>query len=278
VAGRGRIQVRLGIVRAVAIVDGEVGHPGPEPLGELRCRAGHVADHGIVRSPETRACREVGWWVVDLEAGLGHPSEMEPVPGGGMTNGETSSAQARAVVREVSSIWWIVLVVGITFAGFGFVMLFNVAAGATAIAIIVGAFLIFDGIVGLITAGQNGGSKALGSILGIVLIIGGIVVAAWPGVTFLVIAIVWGITIVVGGITRIVGSIALRGQGWGWVLAIGIAELIVGIAALVWPNVTAYVILLLIGIYAIVAGLLQIVLAFELKKVPERLGLDQSES
>ena len=57
-------------------------------------------------------------------------------------------------------------------------------------------------------------------------------------------------------------------------LAIGIAELIVGIAALVWPHVTAYVILLLIGIYSIIAGLLQIVLAFELKKVPERLGIN----
>ena len=88
------------------------------------------------------------------------------------------------------------------------------------------------------------------------------------------IAIVWGITIVVGGITRIVGSMVLRGRGWGWVLVIGIAELIVGIAALVWPNVTAYVILLLIGFYAIVAGILQIVLTFELRKAPQRLGID----
>ncbi|MGZ8751753.1 MAG: HdeD family acid-resistance protein [Acidimicrobiia bacterium] len=189
---------------------------------------------------------------------------MEP-----MTSGEV-----RATVREVSSIWWIVLVVGILFAGFGVVMLFNVAAGARVISIIVGAFLIFDGVVGLITAGQYGGSKALGVLLGIVLIIGGIVVAVWPGVTFLVIAVVWGITIVVGGITRIVGSIAVRGRGWGWVLVIGIAELIVGIAALVWPDVTAYVILLLIGIYAIVAGLIQVFLAFELKRAPERLGIN----
>ncbi len=191
-----------------------------------------------------------------------------------MGNEQLTNSEARAIVREVSSIWWIVLVVGVIFVGFGLVMLFNVAAGAQAVAIIVGAFLIFDGIIGLITAGQNGGSKGVGIALGIVLIIGGIVVAAWPGATFLVIAIVWGITIVVGGITRIVGSIVLKGRGWGWVLAIGIAELIVGIAALVWPHVTAYVILLLIGIYAIIAGLLQIVLAFELKKVPERLGIN----
>jgi uncharacterized membrane protein HdeD (DUF308 family) len=194
---------------------------------------------------------------------------MEPMGGE-----EPTSSEARAMVREVSSIWWIVLVVGLIFVGFGIVMLFNVAAGARVISTIVGVFLIFDGIVGLVTAGRNGGSRSLGIVLGIVLIVGGIVVVVWPGVTFLVIAVVWGITIVVGGITRIVGSIALRGRGWGWLLVIGIAELAVGIAALVWPHVTAYVILLLIGIYAIVAGLIQIILAFELKKVPERLGLN----
>lgn len=194
---------------------------------------------------------------------------MEP-----MGTGDLDNREARALVREVSSVWWIVLLVGILFTGFGIVMLFDVAAGAQVIALIVGAFLIVDGIVGVATAGRNGGSTALGITLGIVLIIGGVVVAVWPGVTFLVIAIVWGITIVVGGIVRIAGSLSVRGQGWGWVLAIGIAELIVGIAALVWPHITAYVILIIIGLYAIVAGIIQIVLAFELKKAPERLGVD----
>ena len=33
---------------------------------------------------------------------------MEPMPGGG-----PSSREARALVREVSSIWWIVLIVGV---------------------------------------------------------------------------------------------------------------------------------------------------------------------
>src|SRR3954452_7798620 len=111
--------------------------------------------------------------VVDLDVALGQPSGMEPMDGRDLT-----SSEARAIVREVSSIWWIVLVVGIIFTGFGVVMLFNVAAGATAIAIIVGAFLVFDGIVGIVTAGHNGGSRALGILVGVVLIVGGIVVAA----------------------------------------------------------------------------------------------------
>ena len=107
-------------------------------------------------------------------------------------------------VGEVARVWWVVLVIGIIFLGFGIVMLFNVAAGATAIAIIVGAFLIFDGLVEMISGGRRGGSRAWAVVLGILLVIGGIVVIVWPGVTFLVIAIIWGITLLVGGIARVV--------------------------------------------------------------------------
>jgi uncharacterized membrane protein HdeD (DUF308 family) len=181
-------------------------------------------------------------------------------------------------VGEVARVWWVVLVVGIIFLGFGIVMLFNVAAGATAIAIIVGAFLIFDGLVEMISGGRRGGSRGWAIVLGVILVIAGIVVIAWPGVTFLVIAVVWGIALLIGGIARVVSAVFLRGYGWGWLVVLGIIESIVGIVMLAWPNQTAYVILLLIGIYSIFAGILQIFLAFQLKKAPERLAALQDGS
>jgi uncharacterized membrane protein HdeD (DUF308 family) len=175
-------------------------------------------------------------------------------------------------VGEVARVWWVVLVIGIIFVGFGVVMLFDVAAGATTIAVIVGAFLIFDGLVEMISGGRRGGSRAWAVILGLLLVIGGIVVIVWPGVTFLAIAIVWGITLLVGGIARLVSAAVLRGYGWGWLVVLGIVETIIGIVMLAWPHQPAYVILLLIGIYSIIAGILQIFLAFQLKKAPERLA------
>jgi uncharacterized membrane protein HdeD (DUF308 family) len=175
-------------------------------------------------------------------------------------------------VGEVARVWWVVLVIGIIFLVFGIVMLFNVAAGATTIAIIVGAFLIFDGLVEMISGGRRGGSRSWAVVAGILLVIGGIVVIAWPGVTFLAIAVIWGITLLVGGIARLVSAAVLRGYGWGWLVVLGIIEAIIGIVMLAWPHQTAYVILLLIGIYSIFAGILQILLSFQLKKAPERLA------
>src|SRR6476469_8826201 len=102
-----------------------------------------------------------------------------------------------AAVIDVAKVWWVVLVFRIVFLGFGIVMLFNVAAGATTIAIIVGAFLIFDGLVEMVSGGRRGGSRVWAVILGILIVIGGIIVISWPGVTFLVIAVIWGITLLV---------------------------------------------------------------------------------
>jgi uncharacterized membrane protein HdeD (DUF308 family) len=113
-------------------------------------------------------------------------------------------------------------------------------------------------------------------ILGILLVIGGLVVIAWPGVTFLAIAIIWGVTLLVGGIARVVYAAVLRGYGWGWLVVLGILEAAVGTLMLAWPGVTAYVILLLIGIYSIIAGIIQIFLSFQLKKAPERLATMQA--
>lgn len=184
---------------------------------------------------------------------------------------ERDDPALRDAVGEVAKVWWVVLVIGIIFTVFGIVMLFDVAAGATTIAIIVGAFLIFDGLVEMISGGRRGGSRAWAVVLGIMLVAGGVVAIVWPGITFLVIAVVWGITMLVGGIARCVAAAALRGYGWGWLVVLGIVEAIIGIVMLAWPDWTAYVILLLIGIYSIIAGIIQIVLSFQLKKAPERL-------
>jgi uncharacterized membrane protein HdeD (DUF308 family) len=104
------------------------------------------------------------------------------------------------------------------------------------------------------------------------LVAGGIVVIVWPGVTFLVVAIIWGVTMLVGGIVRAIAAATLQGHAWGWLVVLGIVEAIIGIVMLAWPDATAYVILLLIGIYSIVAGILQIILALELRKAPQRLA------
>lgn len=54
----------------------------------------------------------------------------------------------------------------------------------------------------------------------------------------------------------------LARQGWMWLLALGIVAVIVGIIVLVWPSQTVRVVGVLFGIYLLVSGFIEIMLAF----------------
>ncbi len=179
----------------------------------------------------------------------------------------------QTTVVETARYWWIVLVTGLTSLAFGLVLLFDVAKGAEILAWIVGLFLIFEGLVEAFAGGRTGRSRALAVVIGIVLIAGGVVVISWPGVTPLVIAVVIGIAMLLGGIGRTIASVWLRDAGWGWRLLGGLIETAIAIAILVWPSATAYVILFLIGCEAIISGIVQIVLSFQIKNGPDAIAV-----
>jgi uncharacterized membrane protein HdeD (DUF308 family) len=179
-------------------------------------------------------------------------------------------------VSATARLWWIPLVVGILFIGFGLMTLFDVAKGASVVALIIGLFLIFDGLVEMFM-GRPGGSRVVAVLLGTLLIIGGGFVIAYPEYTIATIAVIWGIVMLVSGIARVVASIMLRDYGWGWRVTLGVIEGIIGVIVLAWPKQTAYVIMILIGIYAILGGILQIAIALALRKAPERLAEARAE-
>lgn len=51
-------------------------------------------------------------------------------------------------------------------------------------------------------------------------------------------------------------------RGWLWLLGLGIVAVIVGIIVLVWPSQTVRVVGVLFGIYLLVSGVMEIMLAF----------------
>ena len=51
-------------------------------------------------------------------------------------------------------------------------------------------------------------------------------------------------------------------RGWLWLLGLGIAAVVMGIIVLVWPHQTVRVVGVLFGIYLLVSGIFEIILAF----------------
>jgi uncharacterized membrane protein HdeD (DUF308 family) len=100
-------------------------------------------------------------------------------------------------------------------------------------------------------------------------IIFGIAAWVWPGLTVTVIIILFGAYALVDGIAAIIASATVAGKGterWLPLLLVGIAGIAFGLVTLVWPGLTALAVLYLIGAWAIVTGVFQIIAAIQLRR------------
>lgn len=117
---------------------------------------------------------------------------------------------------------------------------------------------------------------------GVISIAFGIVALFWPGATLLSLVFLWGAYAVVDGIfslwAAITGSVGEKTSRW-WLALLGIVSIAAGVIAWVWPAKTALVLLILIAIWAMATGMMQIWGAIKLRKEIEGewlLGLSGS--
>ncbi|HEY7127778.1 MAG TPA: HdeD family acid-resistance protein [Ktedonobacterales bacterium] len=99
---------------------------------------------------------------------------------------------------------------------------------------------------------------------GVLAILFGFLVWVWPGLTLLVFTFMFGIFAIAGGIFALISAIrSTESNKYWWVLAIaGVVSIIIGILSFVWPGKTAILILYLVGIWAVITGILEIIAAF----------------
>jgi uncharacterized membrane protein HdeD (DUF308 family) len=97
----------------------------------------------------------------------------------------------------------------------------------------------------------------------------GLVALIWPQITLLALVIVFGAYAVVDGVlalgSAITGGRTIVGSR-GWLAVEGALGIIAGVVAFVWPGITALVLLWLIGFWALVTGILEIVAAVRLRR------------
>jgi uncharacterized membrane protein HdeD (DUF308 family) len=101
---------------------------------------------------------------------------------------------------------------------------------------------------------------------GVVAIAFGIVAIAWPEITVLALALLWGAYLLMDGIASIAMSMG-RGTDRMYLVLLGVLGIAAGVVSFVWPQITVVVLLVLIAVWAIVAGALQIAAAIRLRKL-----------
>jgi uncharacterized membrane protein HdeD (DUF308 family) len=95
-------------------------------------------------------------------------------------------------------------------------------------------------------------------------IVFGVAMLTWPGLTLATLAFGFGVYSLVEGLADIVLGFARRtgDDRWGLIVLSGALSVLTGIAVLVWPGLTALTLIYVIGFWAIVNGVLQVVDAF----------------
>jgi uncharacterized membrane protein HdeD (DUF308 family) len=107
------------------------------------------------------------------------------------------------------------------------------------------------------------------AIRGIAAILFGLAALIWPGPTLTVLVLLFGAYALVDGVFGLVAGIrrAAGGEGrWGWLVVEGLLGIAAGIAAFVWPGLTALVLLYLIAAWAILTGVFELVSAIRLRQ------------
>lgn len=198
---------------------------------------------------------------------------------GAVTPEEKAQAQV-ALSQGVGSIgdkWWLLLVLGVITTIVGLVAVFSPSTALTWLAVLFGIWLVVSGIFQLVRAfgsGLDGADRTLLLIAGVLSIILGVLCfRSSLGVVGLLV-IIFGIAFIFRGLVLIVDSFRhapVEGRGSG--LLAGIVLVVAGIVLLVWPDVTASVLVWIVGAVLILVGIFEIIGSFQVRKVAQ--GFDQ---
>jgi uncharacterized membrane protein HdeD (DUF308 family) len=103
---------------------------------------------------------------------------------------------------------------------------------------------------------------------GIAAIVFGVLAFIWPGLTLLTLVILYGAYALVDGVITLIAAFSGGAKPvptW-WLIVVGLAGVVAGIVTFLWPGITALVLIVFIGAWAIVHGIFEIIGAIRLRK------------
>ncbi len=106
------------------------------------------------------------------------------------------------------------------------------------------------------------------ALRGFLALIFGMLTFAMPGITLVILVIVWGAYVLLDGVLALVAGFRIRDSGrplWS-LIAVGLIGIAAGGVTFLWPGLTALTLMLIIGLWAIAIGIFQIVAAVRLRK------------
>lgn len=175
-----------------------------------------------------------------------------------------------AAAREVGRMWWLWLVAGILWILIALVILQMDGASATTVGIIIGVMLMVAGIQYIFVGTIAEGWKWLWYVFGAVLLIAGLVALFNPTRTVAAIADILGFIFALIGILWIIEAFSSKDVNDLWWLSLIAGILMIALGFWLGGQfliTKVYTLLVFTGIWALMKGIIDIVTAFQVKKL-----------
>jgi uncharacterized membrane protein HdeD (DUF308 family) len=192
------------------------------------------------------------------------PGNATPTSPGAVADDRTA-AMCSLLARN----WWAVALRGVVAILFGLFALLAPGPTLISLALLFGAYLLVDGIFGIVAAVRAANrSERWGLLLaeGVVNLVMGVVALVFPVsavVAFVLVTAAWAL--LTGGLMVAAAFRLSAEHGRWWLVLGGVASVIFGVLLLLSPLVGAVVLAWWLGAYALVFGAMLLGLAFKLK-------------
>ena len=168
--------------------------------------------------------------------------------------------------------WGVVLAYGIVTLGLGIALAVWPDASVTVFTVLLAIQLIIAGIfrigAALSTSRSEGGVRALVGLSGGLALIVGLLILRDPLQSVLVLGMILGVFWVLAGVIDIIGAfIAPPPSGRGWEVFTGVVTVLAGGFLLVYTDLSLKLLVVFVGIWLVVAGVLALVAAFRLRSL-----------
>lgn len=167
--------------------------------------------------------------------------------------------------------WWVLLLRGVVAIVFGLLTWMQPAISLAALMLTFGVFVLVDGALGVYTAIR--GRERMHHwwvvlLWGVVGVVVGVLTVIAPGVTAFVMTIYIAVWALVTGVLEIIAAVRLRKEIEGeWLLiAGGVISVVFGGFVLAQPAAGMMAILWVLAAYAMVFGVIMVLLALKLRK------------
>ena len=175
-----------------------------------------------------------------------------------LTPAEVAAGDELADMME--RMWGWYLAGGIVSILFGFFILSYKHATLYAVAYFAGAFFLAVGIFQIVGSFRAAKFRWGYLVMGVISVGAGVVCFAWPKITLFVIAVLIAWVLLFWGVTDLVSSLSNRQVPYWWLYLIrGIISILLGIWALRHPGNALTVLVVVIGLWCILYGTIEII-------------------